>query len=49
MAQIEEFIRCHGPLGNAVALYRAAFWTHAQRTFRKEEGSFRAGPAAGPR
>jgi hypothetical protein len=34
---IEEFISCHRPLGNEVALYRASFWTDAQRTFLKEE------------
>ncbi len=36
-AAIEEFIRCHRPLGNDVALYRASFWTNAQHTFLKEE------------
>jgi hypothetical protein len=34
---IEAFITSHRPLGNEVALYRAAFWTEAQRTFLKEE------------
>lgn len=34
---IEEFINLHRPLGNEVALYRATFWTEAQRTFLKEE------------
>ena len=36
-AGIEEFIRGHRPLANEVALYRAPFWTEAQRTFLKEE------------
>ncbi len=34
---IEEFIRRHRPLGNEIALYRAPFWTEAQRSFLKEE------------
>jgi hypothetical protein len=34
---IEEFISRHRPLGNEVALYRAPFWTAAQRAFLKEE------------
>ncbi len=34
---IEKFISVHRPLGNEVALYRAPFWTGAQRTFLKEE------------
>lgn len=34
---IDEFIRLHRPLGNEVALYRATFWTEAQRRFLKEE------------
>jgi hypothetical protein len=36
-AAIDEFISCHSPLGNEIALYRAPFWTDAQRTFLKEE------------
>jgi len=36
-AAIEEFISRHRPLGNGVALYRAPFWTEAQRSFLKEE------------
>ena len=34
---IEEFIEAHRPLENGVALYRASFWTAAQRAFLKEE------------
>ena len=34
---IEAFIAAHRPLGNDVPLYRAAFWTAAQRDFLKEE------------
>lgn len=36
-AAIDEFIAIHSPLGNDIALYRAVFWTTAQRTFLKEE------------
>ena len=36
-AEIEDFIATHRPLGNGVALYRAPFWTAAQRAFLKEE------------
>ena len=36
-AAIEEFIGRHRPLGNEVALYRASFWSDAQRAFLKEE------------
>ncbi|MCB1930975.1 DUF2789 domain-containing protein [Accumulibacter sp.] len=36
-AAIEEFIDCHRPLANEIALYRAPFWTDAQRSFLKEE------------
>ena len=41
---IEAFITSHRPLGNEVALYRAAFWTEAQRTFLKEEITGRRNP-----
>ena len=34
---IEDFIAAHRPLGNDIALYRAPFWTAAQRAFLKEE------------
>ncbi|HEY5761978.1 MAG TPA: DUF2789 domain-containing protein [Rhodocyclaceae bacterium] len=34
---IDRFIAAHRPLGNAIALYRAPFWTPAQRAFLKEE------------
>lgn len=34
---IEGFIARHRPLGNDVPLYRAPFWTSAQRGFLKEE------------
>lgn len=36
-AGIEAFIAAHRPLDNNVALYRAPFWSQAQRTFLKEE------------
>lgn len=36
-AGIEEFIAAHRPLEQGVALYRAPFWSNAQRTFLKEE------------
>ena len=34
---IEKFITAHRPLDNDIALYRASFWTIAQRDFLKEE------------
>ncbi|HMT81390.1 MAG TPA: DUF2789 domain-containing protein [Azonexus sp.] len=34
---IEQFITAHRPLDNDIALYRAPFWTAAQRDFLKEE------------
>lgn len=34
---IEAFIATHRPLGQDVALYRAPFWSQAQRAFLKEE------------
>lgn len=34
---VDAFINAHRPLGNEVALYRAPFWTAAQRDFLKEE------------
>lgn len=34
---IENFIATHRPLENGVALYRAPFWSAAQRAFLKEE------------
>jgi len=34
---IDAFIATHGPLDNGVALYRAPFWTAAQKAFLKEE------------
>ncbi len=34
---IDAFVSAHRPLANDVALYRAPFWTPAQRTFLKEE------------
>lgn len=36
-AAIEDFIASHRPLGHGVALYRAPFWSTAQRNFLKEE------------
>ena len=36
-AGIEAFIAAHRPLGNDVPLYRAPFWTAAQRSFLKEQ------------
>ena len=36
-AAIDAFIAAHRPLGNGVALYRAPFWSSAQRSFLKEE------------
>jgi hypothetical protein len=34
---VESFIAAHRPIGNGIALYRAPFWTSAQRNFLKEE------------
>lgn len=34
---IDAFIAAHRPLPNDVALYRAPFWSDAQRNFLKEE------------
>jgi hypothetical protein len=34
---IDDFIARHRPLDSAVALYRAPFWSAAQRSFLKEE------------
>ena len=34
---IEDFIASHRPLNNEIALYRAPFWSAAQRAFLKEE------------
>lgn len=36
-AAIEGFIASHRPLEHGVALYRAPFWSPAQRAFLKEE------------
>lgn len=36
-AVIENFIAAHRPLDNATALYRAPFWSAAQKAFLKEE------------
>jgi len=36
-ASVERFIAQHRPLPNEVALYRAAIWSPAQRSFLKEE------------
>lgn len=36
-AEIEKFIASHRPLDNGIALYRAPFWSAAQRAFLKEE------------
>lgn len=36
-ASIDAFVATHRPLGHDVALYRAPFWTPAQRDFLKEE------------
>lgn len=36
-AAVEEFIATHRPLESGTALYRAPFWSAAQRTFLKEE------------
>ncbi len=34
---IDAFIAAHRPLPNDIALYRAPFWSGAQRDFLKEE------------
>ncbi|WP_461310431.1 DUF2789 family protein [Azonexus hydrophilus] len=34
---MEDFITARRPLANGVALYRAPFWSPAQRAFLKEE------------
>ena len=34
---VETFIAAHRPRKNDVALYRAPFWSDAQRAFLKEE------------
>lgn len=34
---IDKFIAAHRPLGHGIALYRAPFWSAAQRAFLKEE------------
>lgn len=36
-AAVENFIAAHRPLKNDIALYRAPFWSDAQRAFLKEE------------
>jgi len=36
-AAMDEFIASHRPLESGVALYRATFWSAAQRDFLKEE------------
>jgi len=36
-AAVENFIAAHRPLENEIALYRAPFWSDAQRAFLKEE------------
>lgn len=36
-AAVERFIASHRPLENGIALYRAPFWSAAQRAFLKEE------------
>lgn len=36
-AGLESFIAAHRPLDNGIALYRAPFWSEAQRAFLKEE------------
>lgn len=36
-AAVEDFIATHRPLENGIALYRAPFWSDAQRAFLKEE------------
>jgi hypothetical protein len=34
---VDRFIATHRPLPNDIPLYRADFWTPAQRSFLKEE------------
>lgn len=36
-AAVDSFIAAHRPLDQAVALYRAPFWSASQRAFLKEE------------
>lgn len=36
-AAIDSFIAGHRPLGQGIALHRAAFWSATQRTFLKDE------------
>ncbi len=36
-AAIDDFVAAHRPLESNVALYRAPFWTPAQRSFLKQE------------
>lgn len=36
-AAIDAFIASHRPLDNSIPLYRASFWSEAQRDFLKEE------------
>ncbi len=36
-AALERFIASHRPLASDIALYRAPFWSAAQRAFLKEE------------
>ncbi|PKO41319.1 MAG: DUF2789 domain-containing protein [Betaproteobacteria bacterium HGW-Betaproteobacteria-4] len=36
-AGVESFIAAHRPLENEIPLYRAPFWSDAQRAFLKEE------------
>ena len=36
-AGVERFIAAHRPLENKIPLYRAPFWSNAQRAFLKEE------------
>lgn len=36
-AAIDQFIASHRPLANDIALYRAPFWSAAQRDFLKAE------------
>lgn len=36
-ASIDAFVSSHRPLDNAVALYRAPFWSQSQRSFLKEQ------------
>ncbi len=34
---IENFISCHRPLADDIAIYRAPFWNASQKTFLIEE------------